>query len=84
MSETQSELHNRLAGPIINSIVKPPLKSGGDISDVLVLLESVVTGVLMAVVKPGRDGPVLDHFTEGVRGRIAEIRLKDTPPAGQA
>ena len=84
MSDTQSEIHNRLAGQIVASIVKPPLEAGGNLTDVLVLMESVVTGVLSAVVKLGRDGPVLDLFIEGVRERMANIRLKDLPPAGRS
>lgn len=84
MSNTQTEIHNRLAGQIIANIVKPPLESGGDVKDVLVLLESVVTGVLTAVVKLGRDGPVLDLFIEGVRERMAEIRLSNIRPVGRS
>jgi hypothetical protein len=84
VSETQTEIHNRLAGQIVASIVKPPLEAGGDMTDVLVLLESVVTGVLTAVVKLGRDGPVLDLFIDGVRDRMAKIRLSDIRPAGRS
>lgn len=40
----QSELHNRLAGEIVKSIVMPPLEAGGDFKDVMVLLESVIAG----------------------------------------
>ena len=46
---------------------------------VLLLLESVVTGVLSVIVKQGGDEPVLDSFIEGVRQRMAEIRLGDLP-----
>lgn len=81
---TQTELHNRLAGQIVASIVRPPMVAGGGPTDVLVLLESVVTGVLTAVVKLGGEGPVLDVFIDGVRERMARIRLEDIRPAGRA
>ena len=31
--ETQTELHNRIAGEIVSSIVKPVIESGGDPAD---------------------------------------------------
>ena len=46
--------------------------------DVLLLRESVVTGVLSVIIKLGGDEPVL-KFIEGVRQRMAEIRLGDLP-----
>jgi len=69
------EIHNRDAGRIVTEIVKPTLDAGGEMTDVLVLLESVVTGVLSIAVKLGGDNDVLDIFIAGVRQRMAEIRL---------
>lgn len=77
-------LHNEAAGRIVADIVRPTINAGGEISDVLVLLESVVTGVLTVAVKLGGDNAVLDIFAEGVRDRMAKIRLGDLPVAGQS
>lgn len=84
MPETVHELHNRLAGELVKQIVKPTLAAGGDMADVLVLLESIVAGVLTIAVMTGGDEQVLDVFQANVRQRMAEIRLGDCPTAGQA
>ena len=70
----QTELHNRLAGEIVASIVKPVMASGGDFTDVLVLTESVVLGVVLCLAKHGSGEVVFDKFTEGVRHRLADLR----------
>ena len=80
----QSDLHNRLAGEIVARIVKPPLEAGGQYTDVLVLLESVVLGVILMAVKLGGDEKVLDVFIEGVRKRLAEQRLGNIETTGSA
>lgn len=84
MSETTHEIHNRDAGKIIASIVRPTLEAGGSPTEVLVVLESVVTGVVLALVKLGGDERVLDTLMAGVKQRLAEIRLTDLPTKGDA
>lgn len=79
----QTDLHNRLAGQIVASIVKPPLAAGGTETDVLILLESVIVGTVLAIVKLGGDEKVLDVVIERVRERLAEIRLGDIEPRGR-
>ena len=81
---TPAEIHNRDAGAIVRQIVKPTLDAGGSMTQVLVLLESVVTGVLTVAVKLGGDNVVLDTLIEGARARMADIRLTDIPPKGSA
>ena len=81
---TPQQIHNRDAGKIVASIVRPTLEAGGKETDVLVLLESVVTGVLLALVKLGGDEKVLDVFTANVRLRMAALRLKDIKTEGKA
>jgi hypothetical protein len=80
----QSELHNRLAGPIVASIVRPVIEAGGNGVDILVLTESVVTGVFLAVVKLGGDEPVAETLLAGVKKRLTELRLCKTEPKGDA
>jgi hypothetical protein len=76
-------IHNEAAGRIVIEIVRPTIAAGGGPEDVLILLESVVTGVLTLVAKLGGDDRVLDVLVEGVRDRMAEIRLSG-PSVGQA
>lgn len=81
---SQSELHNRLAGEIVASIVRPIMTSGGSTEAVMVLTESVLVGVALACIKLGGDGKVLDVMLERARHRLAEIRLKDIETKGEA
>ena len=82
-NEKQTELHNRIAGPIVASIVKPVMDAGGSYTDVLVVLESVVVGVMLVVVKLGGDNIVLDVFFEAIRARLAKDRLEPITPRGR-
>lgn len=79
---TQHEIHNRIAGEIVKQIVRPPLEAGGEFTDVLVVLESVILGVMLVGVKLGGDEIVLDKVMEGVKARLAEQRLGGIEPAG--
>lgn len=79
-----TDIHNQQAGDIVKAIVKPTLEAGGEFTDVLVLLESVVLGVMLMAVKLGGDEIVLDHLVVGVKKRLAEQRLGAIDPAGSA
>lgn len=73
----QTELHNRLVGEIVKQIVKTPIDAGGKMSDVLVILESVIFGVVMMAFKYDYNEAVLDALINGVRKRLrAERAIK--------
>jgi hypothetical protein len=72
----QTELHNKLAGEIVASIVKPVIESGGKYTDILVLTESVILGIVLYLSKQGSANIVFDKLAERVRGRIAEQKQK--------
>lgn len=78
------DIHNRDVGAIVRSIVMPTLEVGGDMRDVLVLLESVCAGVMTLVVRPGGDNVVLDLFMDGLRERMANVRIGGIEPKGSA
>lgn len=80
----QTAIHNELAGRIVADIVKPPLAAGGSFTDVLVLLESVILGVMLIGVKLGGDGAVLDEVVLHVKERLAEQRLGNIEMSGSA
>ena len=80
----QAELHNELAGQIVASIVRPPLDAGGTQENVLLLLESVIVGSVLALVKLGGDEIVLDEVIHRVKARLSVIRLNELKPAGHA
>lgn len=83
-SSTPHQIHNRDAGDIVKDIVRPTLEAGGQMTEVLVLLESVVVGVVMVAVKLGGDEIVLDKLVEGVKKRLAEERLGGIETKGKA
>jgi hypothetical protein len=80
---TAAQMHNRLAGEIVKSIVKPIMVAGGTYEQVLVLTESVVVGVILTSVRLGGDEAVLDVLVAGVKQRLAEMRLRDLPTIGE-
>jgi hypothetical protein len=80
----QTEVHNRLAGGIVGQLVRGPLESGGDVTNVMVLTESVLVGVALACIKLGGDEKVLDVMFEAAKARLADLRLKDLPTEGSA
>jgi hypothetical protein len=84
MMADQTELRNRIAGEIVASIVRPPLEAGGGPTDVLVVLESVIGGVFLALVKLGGDVPVIEAVTERAKERLTKLRLTNLPTSGEA
>jgi len=75
MAENMTELHNRLAGQIVRSIVAPVIEAGGDRTNILVLTESVVVGIVEFCAR--NDGVsrdiVFDKLIDGVRGRLDDL-----------
>ena len=71
---TPGEIHNRDAARIVDQIIRPTLESGGSFLSVLVLLESVITGVMLFGVKDGGDDPVLAMLMQHVKDRLTAIR----------
>lgn len=80
----QTEIHNRMAGEIVAWMVRPPLEAGGHVSDVLVILESVIVGVMLVVAKFGGDEIVLDEVVKNAKKRLADVRLASVETAGRS
>jgi hypothetical protein len=80
---TAAALHNKLAGAIAAEIIRPVLADGGDVTEIMVLTESVVVGIALACIKLGGDEKVLDSMFEAAKVRLAELRLKDIETAGR-
>lgn len=75
---TQAELHNQLAPELIRTIVRRPLDSSGDLTDVAVLTESVLIGVVDAMIALGAPADVLDLIHVNAKHRQAQLRLVRT------
>ena len=50
----QSDLHNKLAGEIVRSIIQPVLKREDQYPDIMVITESVLVGVVLCLRKNWR------------------------------
>jgi hypothetical protein len=82
--ELLAETHNAAIKNIVASIVKPPLEAGGDLTDVMVVMESVLTGVMLVGVRLGGDEAVLDLMVGQVKARLNEIRMSAVKAEGSA
>lgn len=78
----QAKIHNDLAPRIVVDILRETIGKGGKPEDALILTESVLVGVVLALVKLGGDEKVLDVMVTGARGRLAKIRLAKTAGNG--
>lgn len=76
--------HNTASGEIVREIVAGSLAAGGDYKSIMVLLESVTAGVLLAIFRLGGDNKALDLLFASVRNRLAELRLADIETTGNA
>lgn len=77
---TPQQIHDRDVVRIMKAIIAPTMAAGGEFTDVLVLLESVVVGVILFGIKEGGDDPVLAAMVERIKLRLEEARLKDKKP----
>lgn len=80
----QNELYDRLLEEITMKIIETPLKNGGDIVDVLMLLENIVACVIFLVNNTKEDDEFIDFFMSGVKDQVARGRLASCRPTGHA
>jgi hypothetical protein len=72
---TQTDIHNKVAGEVVRTIVNSPLEAGGSFTDALVILESVVLGVVLVGVRSGGGGgdKLLDELVLHVKERLTKL-----------
>jgi hypothetical protein len=73
-----SKRHNEISRDLLMRIVKPVTEAGGGTSEIMVILESVVAGVLTACAKidnhdASQRDSMLMALEDGVRNRLAQI-----------
>jgi hypothetical protein len=78
-----AELHAMMATMLAQSLVRSVVTPGGDTVQIMALLESVVVGVLAAVVRLGgrEDDETLKLMHKEVVGRLAKLRQAAVPAA---
>ena len=77
----QRDLHNRLAGDIVQAMIEPIRDSGGTPADVLVLLESIIAGIVLIIAEETDDEEVLEVLFERLRERLPALRRRGPPPS---
>jgi hypothetical protein len=77
-----AEMHNRIARQIVAQILSEPIAAGGSVTDILVICESVLVGVVLGSFKLGHDSKVLDLIFTAAKARLAKIRLEDADVKG--
>ena len=77
-----TELHNRLAKWIVSQIVNEPIAAGGTMSDVMMLCESVLVGVVLGCFQLGSDVRAFDLIVTRVKERLARVSLEDLETKG--
>ena len=75
--EAATELHNRLAKQIVREMVGEPIAAGGTMSDIMMLCESVLVGVMIECFRLGSDVKMLDVIVGRVKDRLAKARLEN-------
>jgi len=76
--EDAAQRHDRLAREVVNRIIRETVGRGHKPSEALILMESALVGVSLALIRLGGDNAVLDIIVDRARQRLAEIRLKET------
>lgn len=77
-----ADLHNRLANQIVSQILHEPMAAGGTVSDVMMLCESVLVGVVIGCFELGNDVKALDLIVGRAKERLAAVRLSEIETKG--
>lgn len=81
-AEAGTELHNRVAKRVVAEIIEETRAAGGSYSDLLVISESVLVGLVVECFRLGDDSKVIDLVFTAAKARLANVRLKDLRAEG--
>jgi hypothetical protein len=81
-AEAATELHNRVARQVVAQIINETKAAGGSYSDLLVICESVLVGVIVECFRLGDDSKVIDLVFTAAKARLAKVRLEDLQAKG--
>ena len=81
-AEAATELHNRVARQVAAQIINETKAAGGSYSDLLVICESVLVGVIVECFRLGHDSKVIDLVFTAAQARLARVRLEDLQAEG--
>lgn len=77
-ADLQTELHNQIAPEVVNAILSPMTEFGGDPSDVMVLIETIVAACILGMCRGDleKTKTILDCLRDGVARRCEEMKLQ--------
>lgn len=75
------EFHNQIANRIVAQILDEPIAAGGSMSDVMMLFESVVVGVVGSCFPPDTHVQALDAIVSRANERLAKAWTEQGPAA---
>jgi hypothetical protein len=81
-AEAATELHNRVPKQIVAEILNETRAAGGSYSDLLLICESVLVGLVVECFRLGHDAKVLDLLFTATKARLAKVRLEDLEAKG--
>jgi hypothetical protein len=84
MTDIQEELHDRLVEDIVAQLVNLPIEADSEFTDVLIILESVIVGVMLICVEAEGDREILECLFDHVKERLAKQRLFESETVGNA
>lgn len=80
--EAATELHNRVARQVVAQIINETKAAGGSYSDLLVICESILVGIVVECFRLGHDSKVIDLVFTAAKDRLARARLVDLDAKG--
>ena len=81
-AEAATELHNRVARQVVAQIINETKAASGSHSDLLVICESVLVGVIVECFRLGHDSKAIDLVFTAAKARLARVRLEDLQAEG--
>lgn len=84
MNEARGNPLNEMPGDILVDIVRRVTEEGGNPSDVMEIVATLIASACIAVALPGREEKLFDIVVVRARQRLAEARLAPIEPKGSA
>ncbi len=81
-AEAATELHNRIAKRVVAEIIEETRAAGGSYSDLLVISESVLVGLVVECFRLGLDSKIIDLVFTAAKARLANVRLREVRAEG--
>jgi hypothetical protein len=75
------KVHNEVAGEMLKKIVTKPIEAGGDLTDSVIILESLILGVMLLAARKGWE---VNALMEELDKRVKQRMVLAGPVQGNA